>query len=545
MKKSFSIIITILVPCLLLLAFIFLPGGQAAAGPAARQEASQSILADPVTVITVTSGTDPDVSLSKTCISDSPCTLRRAIVQARNISDAERPVLIAFDIPEDENEGWDSALDIWKIEINSTLIDTTIFRRLNGDIIIDANTQPDGRTNGPKVIIVGPGTGQKDGLIVGDVAGDDNHVIRGLGFQNLKTHIYMNTDNNLIEDCWFGLSDDGTGIYLRGGNEDDGSGNTGISVSDGANDNLMQNNVFTGLAGVAANIVGDHNTFSANYIGTQADGNVPDLEPSLVCSPVDWQGGSGLSIGSTDNIIEDNIIAGIRIAVELPTIQADAIRLSGDYHIVRNNQIGVDADGDEVGVCGRGIYLISGTTFNQVLNNTIVSPEYSAISLNDSPTISTSDANTLRTNIIVKYTPWGKLEDMPSPEDAIQMTKSLPEEFRNFKPAAVTSIDGVDISGTSGADSPCAGCTIEIFLDDTDSITETLQSLAVVTADSNGNWSATLPAALSESQGLRTTSTTNNYGVIPDMYAGTTTGLSILYTPAPDVYFTFLSLVAK
>jgi hypothetical protein len=545
MKKSLSILITILIPAILLLAFLLLPGDRVSAGLPDQPGASPTLLADPVTVITVTSGTDPDVSQSKTCISDTPCTLRRAIVQARNVSDAERPVLIAFNIPEDEAEGWDSALDIWKIEINPSLIETTIFRRLNGDIIIDGATQPGGRADGPKIFIVGPGTGQKDGLIVGDVAGDNNHVIRGLGFQNLKTQIYMNTDNNLIEDCWFGLSDDGTGIYLRGGNEDDGSGNTGISVSDGANDNLIQNNVFTGLAGVAANIVGDHNTFSSNYVGTQADGNVPDLEPNLVCSPVDWLGGSGLSIGSTDNVIEDNIIAGIRIAVELPTIQADSIRLGGDYHIVQNNLIGVDADGDEVGVCGRGVYLIAGTTFNQVLNNRIVSPEYSAISLNDSPTISTSDANTLRANIIVKYTPWGQLEDMPSPEDAIQMTKSLPEEFRNFKPAAVTVIDGVNLSGTSGANSPCGGCTVEVFLDDTDSVTETLQSLAVVTADSNGNWSATLSAELTESQGLRTTSTTNNYGVIPNMYAGTTTGLSILYTPAPEGYFSYLSIVAK
>lgn len=545
MKKTFSILITILIPILLLFALFSLPEQQATAGNGSRSVASQPILAEPVTVITVTSGTDPDVSQSKTCTDDPPCTLRRAIVEARLLGDAERPVLIAFNIPEDEAEGWDSALDIWKIEINSSLIETTIFRRLNGDIIIDGSTQPGGRSAGPKILIVGPGTGQKDGLVVGDVAGDNNHVIRGLGFQNLKTHIFLNTDNNLIEDCWFGLSDDGTGLYLRGGNEDDGSGNTGISVADGANDNLMQNNVFTGIAGVAANIVGDHNTFSSNYIGTQADGNVPDLEPGLVCSPVDWQGGSGLSIGSTDNIIEDNIIAGIRIAVEPPTIQADSIRVGGDYHIIRNNLIGVDADGDEVGVCGRGIYLISGTTFNQVLNNTIVSPEYSAISLNDSPTISTSDANTLRTNIIKKYTPWGQLDDMPSPEDAIQMTKSLPEEFRNFKPAAVTTIDGVNVSGTSGEDSPCGGCTIEIFLDDTDEITETLQSLAVVDADDDGNWSAVIPVALAEGQGLRTTSTTNNYGVIPDMYAGTTTGLSILYTPEPEGYLSYLSFVVK
>ena len=498
--------------------------------------------AAPVTVIPVPSGPDPDVSQSKTCISDTPCTLRRAIVQARNLSEAQRPVLIAFDIPEDAAEGWDATLDIWKIEINTGLIETSIFRRLNGDIIIDGSTQPGGRADGPKIFIVGPGTGQKDGLIVGDTAGDNNHEIRGLAFQNLKTHIYLNTDNNLIEDCWFGLSDDGTGIYLRGGNEDDGSGNTGISVADGANDNLLQNNVFTGIAGVAAAINGDHNTFSANYVGTQADGNVPDPAPSHVCSPVDWQGGSGLSIASTDNIIEDNIIAGIRIAVEPPTIQADSIRLGGDNHIIRNNLIGVDVDGDVVGVCGRGIYLQSSTVGNQILNNTIASPEYSAISLNDTPSISTSDANTLRGNIITKLTPWPALEEMASPEDAIQMTVSLPEEFRLFNPAQITSINGTSVSGTYGAGSPCGGCTIEIFLEDTDAITETLESLVVVTAYASGNWNATLPAALTSGQGLRTTSKANDWDIIPDMSAGTTTGLSELYTPG---YELFLPMIVR
>ena len=43
-------------------------------------------------------------------------------------------------------------------------------------------------------------------------AGNDGHVIRGLGFQNFGTHMFVNTDNNLIENNWFGLNDDGTGV---------------------------------------------------------------------------------------------------------------------------------------------------------------------------------------------------------------------------------------------------------------------------------------------------------------------------------------------
>jgi len=145
------------------------------------------VLAEPATVITVTSGLDPDDSKSTECadVLADKCTLRRAIVEAR---DSAKPVLIKFDIPTSSAEGYDSSLKIWKINIDPTTTDTVIFRRLNGEIIIDGTTQPNGRSDGPKIMIVGPGTGSKDGLIVGDIAGDNGNEIRGLGFQNLKTH---------------------------------------------------------------------------------------------------------------------------------------------------------------------------------------------------------------------------------------------------------------------------------------------------------------------------------------------------------------------
>lgn len=492
-----------------------------------------STLATPVTTITVTSGTDPDTSNSSTCLSATPCTLRRAVNQARNLPADQRPVLIAFDIPQDANEGYDASLQIWKIQFSGISTDQAAVRYLNGKIMIDGSTQPGGRSTGPKIILVGPGTGQYDGLKLGSTQAENANEIRGLGFQMFKTHIYINSSNNIIEDNWFGLSDDGTGIVLRGGGEDDGSGNTGVSVAENSTGNIVQNNVFTGLAGVAAAINGDDGLFANNFVGTIFDGTVPDKQtnPSLICSPVDWLGGSGLSISGDGNTIEDNVIAGIRIAVEPPTIQADAVRVSGDNHIIQNNKIGVDADNTEVGVCGRGIYMQGGTEFNQLTTNTIVSPGYSGISLNDTPVVSTSDANTLRGNVIKKYTPWGEIEGNNSPEDAIQITKSLPDAFRDFKPAAVTLIDGVEVSGTNGANSLCPNCVIEVFLDDTDTITEALQSLAVVIADANGDWSATLPAPLESGKGLRTTSTTAQYNTIAGMSAGTTTGLSLIAVP--------------
>jgi hypothetical protein len=96
------------------------------------------------------------------------------------------------------------------------------------------------------------------------------------------------------------------------------------------------------------------------------------------------------------------------------------------------------------------------------------------------------------------------------------------------------------VEGTSGADSACPNCVVEVFLDDTDEITEALQSLVVVTADGSGDWMATLPFELDSDQGLRTTSTTAQYNTIPNMNAGTTTKLSVLYVSDYLVYLPFV-----
>jgi hypothetical protein len=492
-------------------------------------DGQERLLLTPVTVITVDSGTDPTNSKSETCVSHTPCTFRRAIVQARALAPAERPVLIQFNIPATPEEGYDSTLGIWKLHIQSST-DPSVFRYLDGgQVVIDGTTQPGGTTTGPKIFIVGPTTGAKNGLIVGtNAAGDhDGNEIRGLAFQNFKDHLIINSNNNLIEGNWFGLSDDGTEPYLRNDDPEDGSGSSGVALSAGVTGNLIQNNIFLGFDGVSAAFRGDANTFDSNYVGTNKDGLVTgkQTDPNLVCTTVDWLGGGGISMEGDDHIIQNNIFAGLRQEVFAITTQPDAIRLTGTGHLIQNNDIGVDVGSNEVGVCGRGIFLSGGPQEVQVLNNDIIESGLSAISLNGA----LYDENMLRTNIIKKNSAWPEVEGNPEAEDAIQVGASMTEEFRNFLPAKVTDIDGTAVSGTSGDNSPCPNCVVEIFLDDGDSIVETLQSLAVITADGSGNWSATLPFELSGSQGLRTTSTTAQYNTIPNMNADTTTQLSELY----------------
>jgi hypothetical protein len=106
----------------------------------------------------------------------------------------------------------------------------------------------------------------------------------------------------------------------------------------------------------------------------------------------------------------------------------------------------------------------------------------------------------------------------------------------------VTTVNNTAVSGTSGTGSPCPGCTVELFLDDADAVTETLQSLAVVTANGSGNWTATLPAPLETGQGLRTMSTVPDNFTITGLDAGTTSNLSPLQAV---LYRIFLPLVLK
>ncbi len=507
------------------------------------QAEANALGAAPVTTITVNSTADPDVSDSRTCLTYTPCTLRRAVIQARSLPASKKPVLIAFDIPT-RDAGYDSIKGIWKIQFSGISASANAaLRYINGDTIIDGSTQVGGRATGPKIILVGSGTGQKDGLKLGETQTQNNNEIRGLGFQNFATSVYINSNHNLIESNWFGLNDAGNAPYLRNGNPQDGSGSAGVALSDGTTANTLQNNVFLGFDGVAAAIRGQSNSFLNNYVGTAADGSVPGkaTDPSLICTTDDWLGGGGISIegviySGTNHHIAGNIFAGLRQEIFAMSTQPDAIRVSGTYHLIENNKIGVDSKNKEVGVCGRGIFLSGSPHDMQVRNNNIVETRLSAISLNDP----LYDEVLLRNNTIKKNSDWLSVEGNSKPESAIQLGTSLPDPLELFVPARVTQINGTIVKGTSGTGSPCPKCNIEVFLDDTDGVVEALKSLAVVTADANGNWTATLPAKLTAQQGLRTTSTTAQFNTIANISKNTTSGLSELYKSGSKLYLPLL-----
>lgn len=539
MSKKFQSITIFIIICI---AFVSILAGVGGKASAASWVDPENINTPQATTIVITSTFDDSGDgYSTTCLSATPCTLRRAINQAYGLSAGDRPVSIEFDIPTSDS-GYNAPLGVWKIELAGTT--SHDLRELNGGTTIDGSTQPGGRSVGPKIIVDG-----QENHNYGFILRNHNNQVQGLAMQNFKTaHISISSNNNLIADSWFGLSDDGTTL-TSGSDDETTEGGSGVAISAGVDGNTIQDSVFAGFFGVAAAIRGDNAVFTGNYIGTRADGTVPvpaqfDQHPCLSGA---WVGGAGITVEGNDHQIggpnqaDANIFAGIFLDISSTSTQPPAIDVSqsGEGHLIQNNIIGLDAAQNLIGVCGRGLDLSNGPQDLQVVINTFVETGLSAIVMNSS----SLNGNTLRGNIIRRETQWPGEQGLNEfKEDAIAYGKEVPDALRNFKPAAVTEIDGVTVSGVSGKNSPCANCTVEVFLDDSDTITETLQSLAVVTADGSGNWTATLPTPLVGTQGLRTTSTVPDTFTIIGLDTGTTSRLSELYT---DTKMIFLPLLLK
>jgi CSLREA domain-containing protein len=138
-----------------------------------------------VTTTSDAGGSDPN---SERCETHSPCTLRRAINEARWHSAADEVFHIAFAIP-DTDPGYDAAHGVWIITVNSdnSGSETHAFRELGtyGQVIVDGTTQPGGRdlADGPRIILRGDNEKGAFTLTGG------RNVIRGLAFQGFANNM--------------------------------------------------------------------------------------------------------------------------------------------------------------------------------------------------------------------------------------------------------------------------------------------------------------------------------------------------------------------
>ncbi len=477
-----------------------------------------------VTVITVTNTGDPTTSPT-TCAAApaDQCTLRRAIVQANALSAAQRPVLIAFNVPTSD-AGYNAA-GFWKITLSAT--DLPAVR--GGQVTFDGSTQPGGRADGPKIILFrsGSGTAYKV-LALGTLTTEGAHIVRGLGFQNVE--LRMTGGGNIIEDNWLGLNDAGTAIYFY--NNDVAQDNHGfINGASAGGNNLVRNNKLAGSKQNAINFASDDNLIEGNTVGLLADGTISTpLTATNLCKPAaltaNWFGGGGITVSGRRNRILDNRIAGLLIYGSATTTPPDAIWIpSGQDNLIEGNVIGQALDGAPLWTCGSAVDI--GTRYTRILSNTVVNA-LNGFFVNGSTIF--INATTMQGNVISNTVP------------AIEFGDAVPDVLKFFDPALVTRINGVNVSGI--ADDLCPYCRIDVYRDDADPDTEALVYLGATFANVNGAWTFTLPAELEDGEGLRTQSTTRDYGVVKHFEAGTSSGLSMLFEPQPLTAVASVSLTS-
>lgn len=458
------------------------------------------------------------------------CTLRRALLEASARPDSDRPIAIEFDLPNGAANGDGT----WTLPVESTALVLTRKNTLSdlGQVTIDGNTQTGGRSDGPKIII-----DTNDHSL--EIESEDN-ILRNLAFQGGGV-IFLKAGGNTVEDIWMGLSNDGQEIIFRTPGNPMRMAGGGIDAS--SDNNTIQNNVISGAFAKAIDLQGDNNVVQNNFIGTRADGTVPTVpalsqcQASLSFDNQDWYGGWGIALSGTGNKILNNRIAGLQTVRGENDTSPLAIEIFGADHIVTDNIIGVDANDNEVGVCGIGIkYAGSGT---QILDNTIVKSRESYEAGEDAAIFS-GDSSPLFGQVTVRR---NIVKD--SPGYVLAFGGKVDPDLRLFTPAKITSINGTAVKGTNGSRfdsssnqwiiSECPGCLIDFYLDDDDAIGEALEHLGSTTADGDGNFTFVLPRALTASEGIRTSSTSQQSNVIPGFGAGTTTEVSKLFYPISNV----------
>jgi len=532
---------------------------------------TQASFAEPAsaggTVITVTSTQDFDGSENRdTCTltigsgaltriaPDGICTLRRAIVQAERLPDSARPINIVFNIATSD-PNYDGALGMWEVQIDES--DPWAIKsenlKVGGGITIDGNSQPGGRTTGPKIMI----NNNRDDVGIGGaslIISTPNNVIRNVGFHG-GGELQIQAPNNTVEDIWMGLNNAGTGMQTESTSQPDNLAGGGINLSNSnSDDNTIQRNVIIGATSRAISVTsgGSGNLIAYNWIGTNAAGAVDgplDCVPNTIYFASKWYGGEGIRVTGSNNTISNNLLAGLNTTRATNDTRPIALEIYGTSNLVTNNVVGLDTEQDRVGVCGRGL-LIGGsqsTATDNYFLNTKASVTDDIGTLLDSAVLAqsfsgggqgASDYLEVHSNIVD-----GGNDNASNYYTYRYGDVSIPEVLRKFNPAKVTAVNGTTVTGTNGDENPqdgiegfCPGCKIYLYSDDMDDRIEALAILGTAVADSSGNWTATISRPLLAGEGIRTQSQALAPNVIGNHGAKVTTHLSDDLFPLPVAY---------
>jgi len=495
------------------------------------------------TTIIVNSTEDPESgSLTRTCgytagifnaQTDGKCTLRRAILEASARPQAQRPINIQFNIPLTDTNANLEVAGTWTVQITAAFppLKTDSIVNVNGQVTIDGSTQPTGRNGAPRIIV----DTHDNSLQVES----SNNIIRNLSWKGGGT-IFLKRDGNLVENLWMGLSDDGQSLQLRTPGDPKRLAQGGGVYVLNANNNTVRSNVVSGAFARAIDIQGTNNVVTGNIVGTRANGTVPDVVEGIQClasfdfDPNSWYGGWGMQIAGTGNTVQNNRLVGMHNLRSANDTAPIAIEVFGNNHLIKDNIIGLDSAGKDYGVCGQGI-LVSGNG-TQIVDNRVVRSQTGFEATNGDAldaAILASDSSptfgriTVRRNTVID-----------GPGKVYYFGPGIPTVLKSFYPSSAKQINGVNVIGSDGYQSPCPNCIVDLYTDDGDANQESLSYVGTSTADANGNWTYTLAAPLPTGTVLRTMSTVQSAGIIGNLGAGTTTRMSAAAQPPSGVTIT-------
>ena len=490
---------------------------------------------------------------------DGKCTLRRAIVEAGARPDADRPITIQFNIPLTDTN-YNNTLQVWEVQIDESYaweLDRRFITDDGGQVTIDGNTQPGGRSGGPKIMV----NTNRDNLAIFGQSLEirtSNNTLRNLGFIG-GGQIILYEGSNLVENIWMGLKADGSGLSLASTASSQAMRSMArggiILPNEDSDNNIIRNNRIIGAFERAIRITssGDNNQITNNFIGMNASGLVPapfdtgvDCTRNVAYDANLWYGGRGIQVTGSNNTITGNRFAGLHVTQAANDTPPITMEISGNGHTVTGNIIGRDTANNNIGVCGQGM-LLQGTNLLVELNTIVHSrngfdpnddgTDFDTAMMTQSFETGSGKWITVRKNTVIDA------GQSTHPDHVYRFASpGVPIELRQFNPAKVTNINGLAVSGTQGDDAvlpgptiisaACPNCQVYLYADDLDSRIEALEFLGEATADASGNWSATLSRALTANEGLRTQSMANGNGVIYNFGTGTTSKLSDdVYTP--------------
>ncbi|MFH2143056.1 MAG: hypothetical protein ABIJ97_11570, partial [Bacteroidota bacterium] len=311
-----------------------------------------------------------------------------------------------------------------------------------GNVALGNGNQGVHITGGPKYNVIG---GQNEG---------ERNIISANGFDGV---LIYNSDENIIVGNFIGTDVNGTSSLSNQSN--------GISISDSANYNNIENNVISGNSSNGISfLISNNNIVTGNYIGTDVTGNNP--VPN---------GGKGVSIhgGSNNNVVggitqrEINLISGNN---------GDGIWIAGsgtNYNKIISNIIGIDSSKTIALPNGtNGITITNSAKFTQIGGSTVDSAN--TIAYNNEYGVRVDGLGT-NYNKVTHNSIYSNINKGIAVLNLANLGIAAP---------VITLFDGTLIIGTSSA-----SAVIEFF---TDSEEEGKIFIDTISADVSGNFSKQL-----------------------------------------------------